>query len=301
MEKEQLVKKWLNDELSEAEAKSFEALDDANLYKEIIAEAQRFSGNENAKVAPFSELDTLLTKEKKVFSIKWMKTVSSVAAALIMGFAIFSLINEDNINSFGTEYAQNEIITLPDNSIINLNQLSQLEYNASDWDKARTLKLNGEAYFDVEKGNRFEVKTTQGIVSVLGTEFNVISRDSIFKVSCYEGLVSVNYNNKEVKVPAGTEFVLKAGKTEKLDIVIAEPYWIKKMSVFDNAAIADVFSELEKQYGITIIYESGIKLNFTGAFEHNNLENALKSITQPLNLTFEISQKEVIIRNASKN
>ena len=301
MEKEQLVKKWLNDELSEAEAKSFEALDDANLYKEIIEEAQRFSGNENAKVAPFSELDTLLTKEKKVFSINWMKTVSSVAAALIMGFAIFSLINEDNINSFGTEYAQNEIITLPDNSIINLNQLSQLEYNASDWDKARTLKLNGEAYFDVEKGNRFEVKTTQGIVSVLGTEFNVISRDSIFKVSCYEGLVSVNYNNKEVKVPAGTEFVLKAGKTEKLDIVIAEPYWIKKMSVFDNAAIADVFSELEKQYNVSIDYDSDLNLKFTGAFEHNNLENALKSITQPLNLTFEISQKEVIIRNASKN
>jgi ferric-dicitrate binding protein FerR (iron transport regulator) len=299
MENEYLVKKWLNDELSEAELKSFEALGDANLYKEIIDEAQRYSGNINAKVAPYSELDGLLIKEKKVISMYWTKTVASVAAVFVMGFAIFSILNSDNINSFETEFAQNEVITLPDNSIVNLNQLSQLEYNASDWDNNRTLKLNGEAYFDVEKGKRFDVKTNQGIVSVLGTEFNIMSRDSIFKVSCYEGLVSVNYDNKEVTVTAGTELILKAGKSEKSAIVIAEPYWIKNMSVFDNAAIADVFDELEKQYKVSISYKSELKLNFTGAFEHNNLDNALKSVTQPLNLTFEIFQKKVIIRNGN--
>ena len=301
MENENLVKKWLNNDLSEAEAKSFEALDNANLYNEIIEEAQRYSGDINAKVAPFSELESLLDTEKKVISINWMKTITSVAAALVMGFAIFSLINKSDINAFDTKYAQNEIITLPDNSIVNLNQLSHLEYNASKWDEARTLKLSGEAYFDVEKGKRFDVKTDQGIVSVLGTEFNVLAIDSIFKVSCYEGLVSVNYNDKEVKVPAGTEFVLKGGNTKQSDIIIAEPYWIKKMSVFDNAAITDVFSEIEKQYGVTINHNANTKLNFTGAFEHNNLENALKSVTQPLNLTFEISQKEVKIRNAQTN
>ncbi|MBC3845629.1 FecR family protein [Winogradskyella echinorum] len=301
MEKEYLVKKWLNNDLSEAEAKSFEALDDANLYNEIIEEAQLYSGNKNAKVAPFNELESLLTTEKKVISINWMKTISSIAAALLVGFAVFSILNKDTIETFGTEYAQNKIITLPDNSIVNLNQFSQLEYNSSKWDEARTLNLSGEAYFDVEKGKRFDVKTDQGTVSVLGTEFNVVSRDSLFKVTCYEGLVSVNYDNTEIKVPAGTEFVLKAGKSTKTDIVIAEPYWIKNMSVFDNVIITDVFSELEKRYNIKVIYNSDVKLYFNGAFEHNNLENALKSVTQPLNLTFKLSEKEVIIRNANKN
>ena len=69
-----------------------------------------------------------------------------------------------------------------------LNELSQLEYNASKWDENRSLELKGEAFFDVEKGKRFDVTTEFGNVSVLGTEFNVLSRDSIFKVSCYEGL-----------------------------------------------------------------------------------------------------------------
>jgi len=301
MEKEYLVKKWLNNELSEAEAQSFKAMDDAKLYDEIILEAQRFKGNTQAKVASFDELDRLLSAQKKVISLNWMKIVSSVAAIFVIGIAMFSLLDKNNISSFETDFAQNEIITLPDNSIVNLNQLSQLEYNASRWDEERTLKLNGEAFFDVEKGKRFEVKTNQGIVSVLGTEFNVLATDSIFKVSCYEGLVQVNYNNKEVKVPAGTEFVLKSGNTNKTEIVIAEPYWIKDMSVFDNASITDVFKELERQYNVSVSLNSNLELNFTGAFEHNNLENALKSITQPLNLTFAIqNNKEVIIRNASK-
>lgn len=301
MDKEYLIKKWLNNELSEAEAESFKALDDAKLCEEIIEEAQRFKGDTQAKVASFNELDQLLPTQNKVISLNWMKIVSSIAAILVVGIAMFSLLDKNKMSTFETDYAQNEIITLPDNSIVNLNQLSQLEYNAADWDKARTLKLNGEAYFDVEKGKRFDVKTNQGIISVLGTEFNVLSRDSIFKVTCYEGLVQVNYNNKEVQLPAGTEFILKSENAKKTNIIVAEPYWIKNMSVFENAAIEDVFKELERQYKVSITHDSNTELQFTGAFEHNNLENALKSITQPLNLTYIVkNNKEVIIKDVNK-
>jgi len=50
-------------------------------------------------------------------------------------------------------------------------------------------KLFGKAYFDVDKGKTFTVKTDLGTVQVLGTRFDVESRDSIFKVVCYEGSV----------------------------------------------------------------------------------------------------------------
>jgi len=138
-------------------------------------------------------------------------------------------------------------------------------------------------------------------VSVLGTEFNVMSRDSIFKVSCYEGLVKVIYNDDEVKLPGGTEFVLSSGKGLKSNIVIAEPYWLKNMSVFEDASFKAVVEELEKQFNIKVQYPSGLNVNFTGAFEHNNLENALKSISTPLNLTYSIENiNEVIIRNGKE-
>ncbi|WP_439152043.1 FecR family protein [Winogradskyella sp.] len=298
MDKEQLITKWLNNDLSESESKAFNTLEDNNLYKEIIEEAQRFKGDVNAKVASFEVLDKKLVSQKRK-SINWIKIVSSAAAILIFGFALFTLTNKEQINTFKTEFAQNETITLPDNSIVNLNELSQVEYNSSNWNDNRSLDLKGEAFFDVEKGNQFNVNTTFGKVSVLGTEFNVLSRDSIFKVSCYEGLVQVSYNNNKVKLPAGTEFVLASGKGLKSAIAIAEPYWLKNMSVFEDVSFKVVIEELEKQYNIKVEYPSDLNLNFTGAFEHNQLINALKSITKPLNLTYTIlNTNEVVIRNA---
>ena len=164
-----------------------------------------------------------------------------------------------------------------------MNQDSQLEYNVSNWDKKRTLELKGEAFFDVEKGKRFDVNTKFGSVSVLGTEFNVLSRDSIFKVSCYEGLVQVVYGSETINLPAGNEFVVLSGNAEKIDITIAEPYWLKNMSVFKNASIDAVLKEIENQFDITI-HDAFVdkEIMFTGAFEHNNLENALKAVMQPL-------------------
>ena len=67
MDKEYLIKKWLNNDLSETEAKAFEALEDADLYKEIIEEAQRFNGNTHAKVESFDALEKKLESKKVDF------------------------------------------------------------------------------------------------------------------------------------------------------------------------------------------------------------------------------------------
>ena len=44
-------------------------------------------------------------------------------------------------------------------------------------------------------------------------------------------------------------------------------------------------AELERQYSIKIVLdEVSPEILFTGGFIHNNMDNALKSVTQPLNL-----------------
>ena len=55
--------------------------------------------------------------------------------------------------------SQKQEISLPDNSQVSLNALSSVTYNESSWDENRELTLNGEAFFKVEKGSTFEVKT----------------------------------------------------------------------------------------------------------------------------------------------
>ncbi|WP_178986464.1 FecR family protein [Winogradskyella helgolandensis] len=301
MDKEYLLKKWLDNDLSEAEAKAFKALDDAKLYEEIVDEAQRFGAHHQAKVPAFETLDKRL-QDKKATPFNWMKVASRFAAIFVIGLALFLFLNKDNTNIISTDLAQKETITLPDNSRVELNELSQLDYDSSNWENERTLNLKGEAFFDVEKGKRFDVTTKFGKVSVLGTEFNVLSKDSIFKVTCYEGLVEVRYNDKVIQLPAGSEFVLDSGNAQKSNVAIAEPYWLKKMSVFKDAPIKAVLLELENQYNISIT-DSIITddLRFTGAFEHNNLNSALKSISQPLGLTYSIINNEKVTIHNVKN
>ena len=51
-------------------------------------------------------------------------------------------------------------------------------------------------FLKVEKGKTFTVKTNYGEVEVLGTVFNVKSRDYAFEVICYEGSVEVSLDDK---------------------------------------------------------------------------------------------------------
>ena len=297
MDKETLIKKWLNNELTQAEQEAFDALHDADLYKEIIDEAKRFKGSEHVNALPFESLENALSRPTKT-STKWLRPLVSVAAIFLIGFALFTLVLKDNSTTVRTTLAMNESITLPDNSKVALNELSEISYNAKTWNDSRELTLAGEAYFDVEKGNQFTVVTPIGQVRVLGTEFNVLSRDSIFEVVCYEGLVEVTYNNKSIELPKGAKFSFKNGGTLNSNIIVSQPFWLTNMSVFEAIPIEQVILELQNIYEIQVDYNSSKTLNFTGAFAHNDLENALKSITQPLGLTYTLdTNKMVIIRH----
>lgn len=299
MEKNELIEKWLKGELSPEEQLAFDALEDAPFFKEIIEEGKRFSAEKQAKVNSFETLESRLSAKK---NSNWMKLIPRIAAVLIISLGLFYFVNNSSSKSFNTQYSENKTITLPDNSIVQLNELSKLEYQTKNWNKNRTLNLNGEAFFDVEKGSRFDVNTNYGTVSVLGTEFNVVSRDNKFIVSCYEGLVQVNYNQKNIKLPAGSEFILNGTTEEKKKIVLATPQWLHNQSTFERVLLNDVIKELEKQYGVSVI--TNVESNdvyFTGAFTHDNLESAIKAITQPFNLTYKIKNNTEIIISDDPN
>jgi hypothetical protein len=70
-------------------------------------------------------------------------------------------------------------------------------------------------------------------VKVLGTHFNVKQRPNYYEVSCYEGLVSVTYNNKTVKLPPGTTFrVVNKQINAVANSTNANPSWMQQESNF---------------------------------------------------------------------
>lgn len=299
MNKEDILKKWLNDELTPSELDTFNELDDAALSQEIIQEAQRFKIPEEYAVDDFEALKNQKNTQTstKVVRFNWVQKLSGVAALLAIVFGIYYIVTLQSQTTITTDLAQKEIIALPDQSQVTLNAVTSLSYSKNSWDQKREVSLQGEAFFEVAKGAKFDVVTQDGIVTVLGTSFNVKQRDQFFEVSCYEGLVRVLYKGKEIQLPAGNTFRLAHTKETKGTISGSGPQWMTNRSVFSKVAILEVFKELERQYDVTIDYSNiDSSVLFSGGFEHSELTDALTAITAPLRLKYKIeNNREVVI------
>ncbi|MEZ4779038.1 MAG: FecR domain-containing protein [Flavobacteriaceae bacterium] len=302
MDKNYILHKYLNGEATPAETDVLKTDPEFAASLKISEAAKAFETPAFNSEATFQSIQSKLSqKEVKVrplFSAKQFMRVAAVIAIILTGY--WFLDNRDT--AFSTQIAQKENFLLPDASEVSLNAMSNLSYNKNDWKKERTLTLDGEAYFKVKKGSKFSVETPQGIVSVLGTQFNVFSRGNDFVIACYEGLVSVAFQDELVKVPAGNIVAIKNGvlKTQEA-IADVNPSWIRNESSFKNVSVALVLEELQRYYPITITTENNLDKEFTGSFTHTDLNTALRSICDPLQLNFTIANDEVTLYAKNSN
>ncbi|MCB4800365.1 FecR family protein, partial [Neotamlana laminarinivorans] len=94
-----------------------------------------------------------------------------VAAVLVVLLTSSYFLFFNNTKSFETQIAQTETFKLPDESEVILNAQSKLSFSKKEWETNRNLKLQGEAFFKVTKGEKFTVNTKAGSIQVLGTQF----------------------------------------------------------------------------------------------------------------------------------
>ena len=183
-------------------------------------------------------------------SQNWMFRAAAIfVLALGVTFAVKNFVPQIQTADFG----EKSTFSLPDNSEVVLNSGSEINYKKWNWDNNRHLELQGEAYFRVAKGKKFEVQTSLGKVSVLGTQFNVKARKNRFDVICYEGRVKVNYGNTQIILTHGQSVTFENGKqfnTRPLSLLNQNGSTIK--FAFNKENIKSLLDELERQYNITI-------------------------------------------------
>ncbi len=297
MENENYIKKWLEGTLSEDERRVFEASAEFKSLKKFNKSIQAFKAPDYNVEKELELVNDKKAGEGKVVRMLWLKPMLKVAAVFIVliGVSFYFYLNVST--SIQTSIAERANVYLPDSSQIILNATTNISYKKRYWDFDRQVKLNGEAFFKVTKGSKFDVVTTSGTVSVLGTQFNVKNRDDYFEVVCYEGLVEVQASNQTTKLPPGHSFRITNGKIEKRDNSSNDsPAWINNESSFLSIPFAQVIMEFERQYDVSIITR-GVDLEqlFTGKFIHNNQTLALQAISLPLNLKFETEKDNRII------
>ena len=300
MKNEKEILKWFNNELSSQEIKDLKQSEDLRTLEKITHYASQL---ETPKVDVNDALEAFNTRNhsKKKIKVRTLNfnTLYKVAAVLVVMLTSAYFLFFNTITSFETQIAQTKTVTLPDNSEVILNAASKLTFNEKKWADERALTLEGEAYFKVLKGQTFSVNTTAGIITVLGTQFNVKERKNYFEVNCYEGLVSVTVNNETIKLPPGKTFRVINGMIENVeDFDTQNPSWIQQESSFNKIPLDQVIAELQRHYDIKIKVE-GVDTSklFTGSFTHTDKEIALQAVTIPLQLSYKIKGNTIIFYN----
>ncbi len=294
------ISKWLNNEMSEEEFSAFQTTDDYTLYKDIVETGSKIkltSINEEVALKDFkARIKTRTKKKPQVISLK-NNFIFKVAASIALLVAVSYFLLNNSQTTLKTNYAENKSFTLPDESIVDLNAVSTITY-AKSFLKNRELELEGEAYFKVKKGSSFTVNTSQGSVQVLGTKFNVKNREKAFNVFCYEGRVEVKHGTDKIILTKGEGVQLvNNNKLIKIDNTsLNEPLWLNNESYFNQEIYDEVLAEFERQFNVKII-TNNIDTGelFTGGFNNNNLETALKSITLPFNINYQIKDNEIVL------
>ncbi|MCX7548689.1 FecR domain-containing protein [Xanthomarina sp. F1114] len=294
---EKLLKKWLQDDLSPEELIEFQALDGYESLIKLNESLKKFKAPEFDEPAILENISkTIGDKTEVKKKTNWLKPVLQIAALLAISFSVyyFSTDSTTNISTLATEKTT---IELPDQSVVTLNSLSDISYNKRSWKNNRSLTLDGEAFFKVEKGSTFKVETSTGTITVLGTQFVVKNRENLFEVVCYEGSVEViTDKNTKILKPKDQYLILdnKFMVTKSHDAT--EPAWMHNESEFSSMPYKYVLKELERQYQVSIdINNIDTSILFTGHFVHNNLDLALKAITLPLNISYSKEDSLIVL------
>lgn len=294
---ENYLAKWLNNDLSEEELAVFKKSAEYASYEKLMEVSGTLEAPDFDMDKALNDLNNnKLNKDVKVITLnplrKFWRLAAAIAVIFIASYFYISTLDE----SVSTQYAERSEVRLPDNSEIILNADSRITYSEKNWDKERNISLRGEAFFKVAKGQKFTVATNDGLVTVLGTQFNVENRKGFFEVTCYEGLVSVIFNGEETKLPAGNSFIAINGSVLKTESPVnTTPSWMSNESTFKSIPLNYVLDEFERQYDVKIKTQNvNLEQLFTGSFSNTNINLALQSISTPSQIKYELEGNNVL-------
>lgn len=228
-----------------------------------------------------------------------LKRIAGVAAGAAVGIFLYL----SWLTSW-TDYAAYDIaqtFTLPDSSSVTLAPGSTLRLQKHK-DK-RLVQMTGKVYFNVRHDDRapFRVDAGSGFVKVLGTRFQVDSRDPI-SVSVVSGKVlfsAIRSGEEALILTKGQSAVLDPAASKPVEITPKHPNpaaWATGEFIYDNTPLPEVLSELSEYYDVTLVafdagHSSGESRRLSGEFSTSSLQEILNLINSALGTDIQIESQ----------
>ena len=257
------------------------------------------------KKKTWNDLNYLMEESKKSINLpsthfikniwpKWnFRYNYTIILTLTIILALPSFYKSYQSNTFKTNPGENLSFILPDNSKVTLNSASTITYKKNFDVGHRTLHLEGEAYFEVKKlTSSFIVSTQHGDVTVLGTTFNVKSRNDEFEVGVNTGEVKVSNKKSFLRLSAQQCIMNKSNFNTKDIINIGYdkyPGWINQELHCNKTDLESVCKEIERIHNVKIKFsdERIKKITITGIIDTSDLNTMLNTISILTQQTFK--------------
>ena len=228
-----------------------------------------------------------------------LKRIAGVAAAAAVGIFLYLSWLTSWIDYAAYDIAQT--FTLPDSSSVTLAPGSTLRLQKHK-DK-RLVQMTGKVYFNVRHDDRapFRVDAGSGFVKVLGTRFQVDSRDPS-SVSVVSGKVlfsAIRSGEEALILTKGQSAVLDPAASKPVEITPKHPNpaaWATGEFIYDNTPLPEVLSELSEYYDVTLVafdagHSSGESRSLSGEFSTSSLPEILNLINSALGSDIQIESQ----------
>ena len=201
----------------------------------------------------------------------------------------------------GGEYT----LALSDGTVVNLNSESELKYPVLFTGDTRTVRVSGEAYFEVaeDAAHPFIVETAGVKIKVLGTGFNVMAYpgDAESAVTLVHGKVGIQTDRQQLVLQPDEQYVYQSethrGTVRQVD---ATQYisWKEGILNFDKMPLDELARKLSRWYDVEFFFTSEQlkQLKFSGAFKkYNDLHYVLNIIEELTDVQFAVNNRTVIV------
>jgi transmembrane sensor len=233
----------------------------------------------------------------------YMKVAAVLLIPLLIAIVLYNYVGKSQTkellvsSSIYAPMGARVTFNLPDGTTGMLNSGSKLSYSIP-FNNNRSVKLEGEAWFDVHPDVKhpFEISSGISTVKVYGTRFNMSAypEESYIEVVLEEGKVS--YKNKdilkEISMLPSERLIFQDGNISK-SATDPSKYnaWTEGKLVFRGDPMAEVARRLERWYNVKVnIADKELnKYSFRGIFLDDSIEDVLRFLCMTSPIRYRIS------------
>jgi ferric-dicitrate binding protein FerR (iron transport regulator) len=224
---------------------------------------------------------------------------------ILAAIAATFLYVQTNPAVYATAKQEKTKVILADGSTVHLNSGSRFSVSKNFGEDSRAINLQGEAYFEVQESSiPFQVQTELGMTTVLGTKFNVYSRNHRMEVAVIKGSVkvtsTVSPKDSSVIVTQGELSLCESGKyptTPQLIGFKEYPGWLYNKMTLKEAELSQVLQEVERRFDVKIVQNEKAldQLKISGLFEASDVDSLMSALCLLIQKEYRQENEKIII------